>query len=306
MPCWLQRCRPWLAILVTLALGGEAKRTSACDSATCCCRLPGAIDCVHRGAWRVADSPNFQVCSLQSDAEARRVATQCECLRNALAASWNPDAETWNPRCQIVLHADMASYVRAVGAGGEATVGSSLVTPVQGPIRTRRIDLRTDVDDVLVAALPHELCHVVLADRFRSGPAPLWFDEGVAMQYDPPAKRQLHERDLRLGLQQGEAFSLEELVAENSYPPRNQWGMFYGQSGSLVRWLLTRESPEKLVQFVGRSRQLGASRALTATYGVAHFDDLYRQWRNDAIALDSPLPKAFLLPPSTSFRQISQ
>jgi hypothetical protein len=236
----------------------------------------------------------------------RRVALQCECLRNALTGTWNPDAETWNPRCQVVLHGDQASYVRAVGAGGEVTVGSSLATPVRGPIRTRRIDLRTDVDDVLVAALPHELCHLVLADRFRSGPAPLWFDEGVALQYDPAEKRQLHERDLRLGVQRGEILPLAELLAESSYPPQNQWGVFYGQSGSLVRWLLTRESPEKLLQFVDRSRELGASRALTETYGVAELDDLYRQWRNDAIALDAPLPKLLLLPPSMPFRLVSQ
>jgi hypothetical protein len=264
------------------------------------------VTCVRREAWYVADSPNFQVCSLQSDAEARRVASQCECLRNALTSTWNPDAETWSPRCQIVLHDGMANYVRAVGAGGLATVGSSLATPVRGPIRTRRIDLRADVDDVLVAALPHELCHLVLADRFRSGPAPLWFDEGVALQYDPAAKRQLHERDMQVGLQQGKTLPLAVLLEQNSYPPQDQWGVFYGQSGSLVRWLLARKSPEKLLEFVGRSRELGAGRALTMTYEIAHLADLNRQWRNNAIALDAPLPTHLLLPPSTPFRLVSQ
>jgi hypothetical protein len=306
MPFWLTQQRPWLAMLFVFGLSWTTTPSTACDSPTCCCRQPDAVTCVCREAWHVADSPNFQVCSLQGDAEARRVALHCECLRNALTRSWNSDADTWRPRCQVVLHAHVAGYVRAVGGGGEATVGSSLVTPVRGPIGTRRIDLRTDVDDVLVAALPHELCHVVLADRFRSSPAPLWLDEGVALQYDPPAKRQLHERDFRLGLRQGEAFSLAELLEESSYPPRNRWAVFYGQSGSLVRWLLTRESPEKLLQFVDRSRELGASRALTVTYGVAELDDLYRQWRNDAIALDAPLPKHLMLPPSTPFRLVSQ
>jgi hypothetical protein len=305
MLCWLDRCRPWLATLFVLGSSCAAKPTLACNSATCCCRQPDAVTCVCRDAWHVADSPNFQVCSLQSDAEARRVALQCECLRNALTTTWNPDAETWGPRCQVVLHANVAGYVRAVGSGGEATVGSSLVTPVRGRIEKRRIDLRTDVDDVLVAALPHELCHVVLADRFRSAPAPLWFDEGVALLYDPPAKRELHERDWRVGLQRGEAFSLTELLAESSYPPRSRWGVFYGQSGSLVRWLLTRESPEKLVQFVSQSREQGASRALTETYGIGSFDDLYRQWRKYAISLADPLPERLSLPTSAPNHLVS-
>jgi hypothetical protein len=205
-----------------------------------------------------------------------------------------------------VLHANKASYVRAVGSGGEVTVGSSMATPIRGPIHIRRIDLRTDVEDILLAALPHELCHLVLADRFRSTPAPLWFDEGVALQYDTPAKRKLHERDFRLGLQRGDALSLAELLAKDSYPRRNQWAVFYGQSGSLVRWLLARECPEKLVQFVDRLREVGASRSLTEVYGIASVDDLYRQWRNDAIALDAPLPKELLLPPSTPFLLVNQ
>jgi hypothetical protein len=295
---WLDRCRPWLATLFVLGWSWAETPTLACDSPSCCCRQPDAVTCVCREAWHVADSPNFQVCSLQSDAEARRVALQCECLRNALTTTWNPDAKTWSPRCQVVLHASVTGYVRAVGSGGDATVGSSLATPVRGRIQRRRIDLRTDVDDVLVAALPHELCHLVLADRFRSTPVPLWLDEGVALQYDPAAKRQLHERDYRLGLQRGEAFSLPELLAESSYPTPSRWGVFYGQSGSLVRLLLTRDSPEKLVEFVGVSREQGASRALAATYGVGSLDDLYRQWRNSAISLADPLPKGLPLPTS--------
>jgi hypothetical protein len=296
MPSWLLRCRRWLALLVTMVSSWEATRTSACDSPTCCCRRPDAVTCVRREAWHIADSPNFQVCSLQSDAEARRVASQCECLRNALAKSWNPTAEPWNPRCQIVLHAEIASYVRAVGGGSQSTVGSSLVTPVRGPIRTRRIDLRTDVEDVLIAALPHELCHVVLADRFRESPAPLWFDEGVALLYDPAAKRSLHERDLHAGRQRGVSVPLRDLLTQANYPPAERWGVFYGQSGSLVRCLLTKGKPEQLIKFVEGSRDVGVDWALRETYQFANINDLSEVWKRETVNLSAELPAELALP----------
>ncbi len=299
MPCWLHRRRPWLAVLVTLVVSIETKPASACDSPTCCCQRPDAVTCVRREAWHIADSPNFQVCSLHSAAESRRVASQCECLRNALAKSWNPDAQTWNPRCQIVLHADMASYVRAVGGGSQTTVGSSLVTPVRGRIRTRRIDLRTDVDDVLVAALPHELCHVVLADRFRESPAPLWFDEGVALLYDSAAKRALHERDLKAGQQRRIAVPLPELLRQAEYPQAERWGVFYGQSAALVRCLLANGSPGELINFVHRSQDVGIDLALRETYHLANIDDLHRVWQRGALNLSAELPPDLSLPTAT-------
>lgn len=288
--------------LTTLAfcLGGvPPSRSIACDSAACCCQNPAAVTVARSGASYVADSPNFQVCSLSSEAEARRVALHCECWRTQLVATWGDGPITWAPRCQVVLHPTVAAYRRAVGPGAEATLGSSLTTPARGPIRGRRIDLRTDVDDVLVAALPHELCHLVLADRFRDAPAPLWFDEGVALQYDPAAKRRLHDRDLQSGLQRGTALPLSELLAQRGYPSADRWGEFYGQSASLVRFLLTKGSPQDLVDFVVRSRDVGSDLALRETYQIADVDRLYGQWRRNSAPFSAGLPAKLSIPSTT-------
>jgi len=183
------------------------------DSTNCSCVNSSKIACRCQGAWFIAESPNFQVCSLHSFTEAKAVARHCECLRTQLVDTWNEGAGAWKPRCQVLLHNSRSDYLRAVGQGGEATLGSSLVKPNSGVVRTRRIDLRVDIANYLTAALPHELCHVVLADRFRDRAAPLWFDEGVALQYDPAEKQRLHERDRQTGLQRGTAYPLPELLA---------------------------------------------------------------------------------------------
>jgi hypothetical protein len=155
------------------------------------------------------------------------------------------------------------------------------------------------VDDVLTAALPHELCHLVLADRFRDAPPPLWFDEGVALLYDPAEKRALHERDLQIGRRRGTAFPLSELVSQRTYPSPDRWGVFYGQSGALARRLVEMGSPEQLLQFAERSRKIGVEVSLRQIYQLPGVDALDRAWARHMTPLNVELPEALALPPST-------
>ena len=248
---------------------------SCCDSAACTCQSACPVNCTRQGAWFIAASDNFHVCSLQSQAHAEQMARHCEEVRTTLTRTWGGESKPWNPKCQIVMHGTTQDYVRAIGPGSEATLGSSLVQPAIGAVRTRRIDLRTDVVDYLTAALLHEMCHVVLADHFREGPPPLWFDEGVALQYDSPEKQRLHERDLRVGLQRGVAFPLPELLSLKGYPPQERWGVFYGQSASLVRCLLTKGTPQQLLTCVEQAPSGAMSVALREDFGLQGWRDVH-------------------------------
>jgi hypothetical protein len=252
------------------ALAGEiagGRRDAACEC---------VIRCRSQGAWFIADSENFQVCSLRGASEAQRVARHCEGVRRQMATTWASDAPAWIPRCQIVLHADATSYGRAVRLGGGATFASALVKRDGEGVRLRRIDLRTDVAGFLTAALPHELCHVVLADVFPD--APLWLDEGIAILADPAAKQRLHERDFRLGLKRGTAYSAAELLSLKAYPPAERWGVFYGQSASLVRSLLERGSAAELLAMARSANEIGPNLALRKTFGVSGLNEIDRMW----------------------------
>jgi len=256
------------------ASGGDLGKCSCGGSSSC------AVSCGSQGTWFVADSPNFQVCCLQSASQARLVAHHCETVRKELVATWGGGAQPWNPRCQLVLHPNAPSYLRAVGKGGEATLASTLVKRSRDKVATRRIDLRSDVKDYLAAALPHEMCHVALADHLPQ--APLWFDEGVALLSDPISKQRLHERDLKLGLQRGTTFPLSELLAMDKYPSADRWGVFYGQSASLVRYLLKRGSAEDLIRFVKLNEEIGPNLALRETYGIDGLQTTEAHWQRNA------------------------
>ncbi|MCC6493176.1 MAG: hypothetical protein IT424_09150 [Pirellulales bacterium] len=232
------------------------------------------------GGWWIADSDNFQVCSYREAEQAEAAAVACERHRRRLAEALGLGSATaaWAPKCQAILHPTVQSYVAAAGRGAEATVGSSLVQPARGRITARRIDLRIDVKDYLDAALPHEICHLLIADHYRDEPPPLWYDEGLALLADPAEKLARHERDLRDGVRRGISFSAREILAAQRYPPAERMGVFYGQCASLTRFLLRQEAPAKLHQLVRRSREIGPNAALQAIYGVAGVGELERQW----------------------------
>jgi hypothetical protein len=83
-------------------------------------------------AWFVADSPNFQTCSLRSREEAVIVAQRCESLRQIIHDNWAIKPQDWEPKCQILLYAYQRAYVTAVGAGSESTLASALIRREKG------------------------------------------------------------------------------------------------------------------------------------------------------------------------------
>src|SRR5439155_15991468 len=126
-----------------------------CCPANCSC----CEKCSRCGQWYVVETNNFQACCLDSQSTAKLLAKTAETLRTNLRTKWlGGDAQkSWTPKCQIVLHPNLDSYVSACGRGSEHTVGSSLVKVNAGRISSRQIDLVGGRTDFLSAALPHEL-----------------------------------------------------------------------------------------------------------------------------------------------------
>jgi hypothetical protein len=178
----------------------------------------------------------------------------------------------------VVLHPSQESYLAAVGREAGGTSGSSVVDRLKGCIAKRRIDLRGDRTDYLTAALPHELTHVVLADHFAGQLLPRWADEGMAMLADTKAKQDLHSRDLHAALAGGTTVRLTELLPAGDYPSAQHWDVFYGQSLSVVEYLVSRKSPRVFVQFIDSARTGGYDRALQDCYGIHDMQELDRLW----------------------------
>jgi hypothetical protein len=227
--------------------------------------------------WQTAESPSCRIYQWQSQAIDARLAPRCEALIAQLSTYWFGEIPQLDPKCDIVVHLTAESYCRAVGVHARYTSASVLIGDQhQKPFY--RIDVRGNRADWEVACLPHELTHALFAQRFAGSKLPKWIDEGTALLADTPSKQTRHLQDFHAERSKGTALPLERLMSLADYPGRREWPAFYGQSLSLVRFLVNRKSPQAFVEFVDKSLEKGQMAALQEVYGIRSVDELQRIW----------------------------
>ncbi len=239
-----------------------------------------------RGCQWQATSANFSVRNFAASHDARKVAEHCERWRSKLQKYWiAAEQEVWTIKCEVVVHAGIATYLQAVGPGGRQTFGSSLIKFDDAKfddakqVSRRLIDFRGD-SPLGLAAVPHEMTHVVLADLLGGRQPPRWADEGMAILADTHEKQMLHERDLTRGLASRAAFRVAELLTLESYPAVSRIPAFYGQSASLTACLAQRDDPAKFVEFLRRSLDSGYDQALRDVYHLSNIAALETAWHS--------------------------
>lgn len=253
-------------------------------AADCHCGASAEGTAAIQGNRWVATSDNFHVTNRHPGQDARTIARTCESWRTALQRQWcEGQCPLWSPRCEIVVHANQAGYLAAVGAGAGQTFGSSYIEfSASKQVQRRQIDFRGDSGRG-PATLPHELTHVILADLLGGRQPPRWADEGMALLADSAGKRQLHERDLQAGLDQRMAFRAVELLNLDAYPHPSRVPAFYGQSLSLTSFLVSREPPARFVAFIRQSSEQGYDAALRDCYGIDNVQELEVLWHADRV-----------------------
>jgi hypothetical protein len=185
----------------------------------------------------------------------------------------------WSPRCKIVVHPSTESYVRYLGPGSEQTSGCATVHLDRGRVVERRIDLRADAIDWKTESLPHELTHILLADRFSTRQIPSWADEGMAMLAESPGKLRRRLAELRRIAATGALYRTQDLVGLQSGPPPKYLRVFYGQSVSLVAFLLEQGTPAQLVRFVEVTQTSGPDAALAEVYHLHSWPMIEQGWK---------------------------
>lgn len=242
---------------------------------------------IHGGQWQ-ATSVNFVVRNYHPSHDARQVVEHCERWRTKLQKYWiAAEQDAWAAKCEVVVHANISTYLTAVGVGGRQTFGSSLVKfGTDKQIARRLIDFRGDHAHGL-AAVPHEMTHVVLADLLDGRQPPRWADEGMAILADTHEKQMLHERDLTNGIASRTAFRVTELMAIESYPLPSRIAAFYGQSASLTACLAKRDDPARFVEFLRRSLDDGYDKALREVYHLDNIAQLEQLWQGQRLAWNS-------------------
>ncbi|GIW95601.1 MAG: hypothetical protein KatS3mg110_3642 [Pirellulaceae bacterium] len=260
---WVRRTA--LLVGLSVAMGG-----AQVDAEPCGCAAPGRP---------VAMSSRFVVYSYPNGPSPESVLDASEGLYKSVCRSLfgQEPAGCWETPCQIVLHADRASYSRAV-RGGAGSVGSTWIRMVAGRIVGRRIDLLAESADC-PRALAHELTHLALANYWPEGRPPRWLDEGLALLADGPEKQRLHWQDGQVAVEYGAMIRLNTLLTDERPLRAEQIPAFYGQSLSLVSFLLEHNGePQQLLRFAVQAEKVGYDRALQECYGIAGVQALEQAW----------------------------
>ena len=66
------------------------------------------------------------------------------------------------------------------------------------------------------------------------------------------------------------------------YPAAHRWGTFYGQSASVVDYLVNQKSPADFIQFVELALEQGYDVSLRQVYGIAGIAQLEQDWQAQA------------------------
>lgn len=238
--------------------------------------------------WQIHETKNFRIHHVDPTL-AQEVAQAAEVARDEQVKRWmgGPTATTWTPRCDVYVYPTAQVFSRMTGQTEESP-GFSTMGMNAGRIVTRRINLRADHPNLVVAILPHEVTHVVLADLFPSQQIPRWADEGMAVLAEPHSEQRLRAADLDKPLTSGQLFKLNELMVMD-YPDGKFWSLYYAQSVSLTRFLVDQGSPAQFIQFVQGAQQRGFESELKRLYKINGFDDLQKRWLDYARANSTEL-----------------
>ena len=245
------------------------------------------------GECLVAITPNFRIAWCGPEASVRALAQRCEQLAATAKGAWlqKVSLTDWTPKCDVVVHPHVTEYVQALGPGSEQTTGCATIRLDGGRVVLRCIDLRADGVDWNSEVLPHELTHVVLADRFCKIQIPPWADEGIALLAESPDRMKQRLSELRQVAGGGFLYGARDLIAIKTSPQSAFRPLFYGESLALVSLLLDCGSREQLLQFVETSQTEGFDAALRDVYGDRRLAEFERRF-NSCVMTDRPLARA--------------
>jgi hypothetical protein len=241
--------------------------------------------------WQLAETTNFRLWHCQAQAQAEEVLRTAERARSHVYRKWFSEAGVaWTPRCELNLYPNGQAYNEATGLPPRSPGYAQ--TRFEGErVIGRQIDLRGDWPELLETVLPHEVTHVVLADKFGAQPLPSWANEGIAVLSEPAANVTCHLRNLPRQRAAGLLSSMPRLLESRDYPDRHALGAFYAQSVSVVQFLAQEKGPKAFTAFLRCALRSGMAPALRRHYGMT-FEELETRWAQYAFAPSGLAAKA--------------
>jgi hypothetical protein len=197
--------------------------------------------------WRTHDAPPFCV-HHRNDFAARKIASAAEYHLDGISRflGLTEQQRVWDIPLQIHVYRDR-NELRGLVAGIGNQLGQTNIQAKGGAPSQIAIHVSQDAQLLLSSVLPHELAHVVLTQVARYRAIPPVLDEGLAMQFEPPA---LQERYDRIEPAQEHSGDLRALLSPDAPLPQSE-----------AEYVRARQLADFLIERIGWPGVLRALRA---------------------------------------------
>ena len=223
----------------------------------------------------VGQTPNFRV-EAPTPRLAAYIALAAERHRKEAALAWlGRELPNWEKPCLVQVRLSDGNTAGATTFQfGDRRVSTDFQFG-DGRVTRLQMNLEGSLERILTSALPHEVTHTVLADRFGRA-LPRWADEGAAILAEDAEEQARHDRVVRHMLKSGRVIPLRKLLDKMDYPEDVM--VLYAQGYSLTRFLVERKDRGTFLAFVGAGLKGDWERAVLQTYGLPGIDGLEQAW----------------------------
>lgn len=231
--------------------------------------------------WHIYRSENFEIRCRGPIVDIDTVTRCCEETRAVLRTTWLSGfpAMNWRPACQVIVHTSASDYTRDTRASSQTKAVTSLQIG-QGQVWSRRIDLLADSEGWAANLIPHEMTHVVLADRFCHRQIPRWADEGLAILSESGDRLAKALEAADINSRSGQAINLSQLLSAAAYPSKKEQAeLFFAQSAAFSAFLLSQFPEEDVMRFVDGCNSIGAAKAVERLSAGQDLDDIDRMFQ---------------------------
>lgn len=241
----------------------------------------GGKPTITESSWLALESDNFRVRYQAGDDAAKALLAKAEAARQTIFAKWSsPPAGTWQPKCDIVLHAGGKDFATATNQPAEAT-GHAFVKLEAKQVTDRRIDLRSD-DDAQDETLARELTYVIEADLFPDRDLPKWAAIGMAV-LSAATEADRCQKTLPRCYRDGEILAVAAFLELKGPAKPEAVTAYYVESVSLVDHLVRKKGEKTFRIFLLDAQRYGTEKALERQYGYATVKELDDEWRRAAL-----------------------
>jgi len=186
----------------------------------------------------------------------------------------------WRNPCQVTVFPSKEEYLRN-NPVGEWSGAAHRLSSRRGIFSEHSIVTYQGQPRLTDGLLKHEIAHALLTHRLNYPKSiPLWSTEGFAVYTEPAYMHQYYDRICAQAKSQNVLIPIERLFDSETYPD-NQVQLFYGQSYSVVKYLIERKGLKRYLEFLRdiTANGLEMKRALKKHYRFEAQLALENRWR---------------------------